>query len=66
VTAERQDVFVDAARWDALLPTEREIACGTACSYHKWTRCFILDAATGEKLGFYFDGGRYQRVGKKG
>jgi hypothetical protein len=58
---EHQDLYVDAGKWKALLPTEQEYAAAAACSHYKWPRCFIYDGA-GVRLAWYVEGGGYQRV----
>jgi hypothetical protein len=61
VTEERQDLYVDQEKWDALLPTEQAYAAAAICAHYKWRRCFIYDGS-GTRLAWYTEGGGYQHV----
>lgn len=54
--AERQDLHVVPGVWESLLPTVRESYVAAAAVHYGWTRCFVLDAATGRTLGWYQSG----------
>lgn len=60
-TEERQDLYVDQEKWDALLPTEQAYAATAICAHFKWRRCFIYDGS-GTRLAWYTEGGGYQHV----
>lgn len=58
---ERQDLYVDSEKWNALLPTEQAFAATAICAHFKWHRCFLYDVS-GQQLAWYTEGGGYQRV----
>jgi len=58
---ERQDVYVDPQKWNALLPPEQTFASAAVCRHYKWKRCFVFDGS-GQRLGWYTEADGYQRV----
>lgn len=61
VDQERQDVYVDAARWEALAPPEQQFAAASACAHYRWRRCFVYDGS-GAQLGWYIEGDGYHKA----
>ena len=59
---ERETVLVDAARWSALLPTERAPTAEVIRAHFGWKIVFVVDAGTGRKLGWYSQDTGYRAV----
>ena len=53
VQQDRQELFVDAAKWNALLPTEHAPRVAAIAAHLGWDWAFIFDASTGRQLGWY-------------
>jgi hypothetical protein len=58
---ERQNLYVEAAKWGALTLTEQQYAAASACAHHEWRRCFVFDPS-GTQLGWYVEGDGYHRA----
>jgi hypothetical protein len=63
---ERQDLHVAVGVWDSLLPTVRESYVEAAAAHHGWSRCFVLDSATGRTLGWYQSGRGFHATRRDG
>jgi len=61
---DQQVLLVDAAKWQALLPTRWTESAEAAARHFGWGRCFVDDAATGRRLGFYTPGDGYRAVAR--
>ena len=61
----RQDLYVDAVRWEALGLSGAGDATKAAAGHHRWKRCFVYDAATGQQLGWYTQSDGYKKTEKK-
>jgi|GEM_PF-3151876 hypothetical protein len=53
VQQDRQELFVNAAKWNAMLPTEHAPRVAAIAGHLGWDWAFIFDASTGRQLGWY-------------
>jgi hypothetical protein len=58
----REDVLVDGEKWAALTAGEREAYAGAAARHLGGRRCFVFDAASGQRLGWFQEGTGYRVV----
>ena len=57
----RETIFVAKAKWAALMLSDQEKAAERAAEKMEKKRCFILDIATQEQLGWYTVSSGYQQ-----
>lgn len=65
VVEDRQDLYVDGARWEALGLSGQGEAAKAAAAHYGWNRCFVYDAATGGQFGWYTKAEGYKESEKK-
>ncbi len=64
VVEDRQDLYVDGARWEALGLSDQGEATKAAAAHYGWTRCFVYDAATRGQFGWYTKAEGYKKSEK--
>lgn len=57
---ERESLLVDIARWKALSFKEQQDGAAAGADLFPEDRCFVVDAASGEGVGYYTRRGGYQ------
>jgi hypothetical protein len=65
VDESRQDLHVDAARWEALGLSAQGEAAKAAADHYRWSRCFVYDAGTGKQFGWYTPSEGYKKSEKR-